>query len=100
MIEGISLTYPIYNDEATVRKVTEKAIQFLKSLPYEHEIIIVDDGSPDRSGEIADEMSLLYPCIRVIHHPKNLGYGAAIRAGLSACRYEYICAIDGDDEYE
>jgi len=98
--EGISIMFPLYKDELTVRKVTEKAVKFLKNLSFEHEIIIVDDGSPDRSGEIADELSFLYPCIRVIHHPKNLGYGAAIRSGLSACQYEYICAIDGDDEYE
>ena len=100
MIESISLTFPVYKDERTISTVTEKAIQFLSSLSNKYEIIIVDDGSPDRSGEIADQLSREYPCIRVIHHSQNLGYGAAIRTGLAACSYEFICVIDGDDEYE
>ncbi len=65
-----------------------------------NEIIIIDDGSPDRSGEIADELAKEHDSIRVIHHDKNLGYGAAVRSGLAASRFEYICLTDGDDEYD
>jgi len=96
----VSLLFPVYKDERTVRVVAEKALELLSSLDGEQEVIIVDDGSPDRSGEIADQLSDERPCIRVIHHPTNLGYGAAVRSGLAACRFEYICMTDGDDEYE
>ena len=96
----ISLLFPVYKDERTVRVVADKALEMLASLGTGHEIIVVDDGSPDRSGEIADQLEKEHPCIRVIHHPVNLGYGAAIRSGLAACRFEYICMTDGDDEYE
>ncbi len=96
----ISFLFPVYKDEKTVRIVAEKALRFLKSVTDEYEIVIVEDGSPDKSGEIADKIAIEYPYIRVIHHPSNLGYGAAIRSGLSACNYEFICMIDGDDEYE
>lgn len=96
----ISLIFPVYKDERTVHVVAEKSLNFLEKVSDEYEIIIIDDGSPDRSGQIADELAHLHPRIRVIHHPRNLGYGAAIRTGLSASRYEYICMIDGDDEYE
>jgi glycosyltransferase involved in cell wall biosynthesis len=99
-MENISLFFPIYKDEATVEKVAQKALSILPTLSDEYEIIIVDDASPDRAGEIADQLALQHKCIRVIHHPKNLGYGSAIRSGLSACKYELICMIDGDDEYE
>ena len=97
---SISLFFPVYNDEKTVRAVAEKALNLLSSLTKEYEIIIIDDGSPDRAGEIADELAQEHPCIRVIHHPQNLGYGAAVRSGLAACRFEYICFTDGDDQYE
>lgn len=97
---SVSLFFPVYKDENTVRIVAEKALKLLRSLDGEYEIIIVDDGSPDRAGEIADELARAYPCIRVVHHPRNLGYGAAVRSGLAACRYEYICFTDGDDQYE
>jgi len=96
----VSLLFPVYKDERTVRVVADKALELVASLDAEHEVIIVDDGSPDRSGEIADQLAEEHPCIRVIHHPSNLGYGAAVHSGLAACRFEYICMTDGDDEYE
>jgi len=96
----VSLFFPVYNDESTTSVMAAKAIKLLDSLGGDYEIIIVDDASPDRSGRIADELALAHPCIRVIHHPRNLGYGASIRSGLAACRYEYICFTDGDDQYE
>jgi glycosyltransferase involved in cell wall biosynthesis len=100
MSTDISLMFPVFKDERTVRIVAKKALRLLQSAADEYEIIIVNDGSPDQSGDIADELSKQYPCIRVIHHQVNLGYGRAIRSGLSACRYDTICMIDGDDQYE
>jgi glycosyltransferase involved in cell wall biosynthesis len=83
-----------------VRTVTEKALAVLRDVANNYEVVIVDDGSPDRAGEIADELAGEYPEVTVIHHPENLGYGAAIRSGLGHCQYEWICFTDGDDEYD
>lgn len=98
--ERLSVFFPVYNDENTVRLMTEKAIEVCKSLASEFEVIIVDDGGPDRSGEIADDLASEYSCVHVIHHEENQGYGAAIRSGLAACQYEWICFTDGDNEYD
>jgi glycosyltransferase involved in cell wall biosynthesis len=98
--ESVSLFFPVYKDERTVRVVAEKARRLLESLGVPYEIVIVDDGSPDRSGAIADELAREHPEIRVIHHPRNLGYGSAVRSGIAACRLEFVCMTDGDDEYE
>ena len=97
---SLSLLFPVYGDEGTVRVVTEKALKLLEREATTYEIIIVDDGSPDRSGEIADALAVQHSCIRVIRHATNEGYGAALRAGLAAARHEYICMVDGDDQYE
>ncbi len=97
---NISLFFPVYRDEATVRRVAEKAITVLQDVAAEYEIVIVDDGSPDRSGEIADQLAAEHPFISVVHHPRNLGYGAAIKSGFSRVRYEWVCFTDGDDEYD
>lgn len=97
---NVSLFFPVYNDERTVRIVTEKAIHLLQEHANNYEIIIINDCSPDKSGEIADRLALEFPQIKVIHHAQNLGYGAAIRAGLSNSTYELICFTDGDDEYD
>lgn len=97
---NVSLFFPVYRDERTVRTVTEKALAVLQEIADQYEVIIIDDGSPDRAGEIADELASQYPTVSVVHHPRNLGYGAAIRTGLARCQYEWICFTDGDDEYD
>ena len=98
---NVSLFFPVYKDEATVRTVAERALRMLENTADAFEIIIVDDGSPDRSGAIADELAREHPsAMRVIHHPGNRGYGAALRTGVAACRYDWICMVDGDDEYD
>jgi glycosyltransferase involved in cell wall biosynthesis len=96
----ISLFFPVYRDEATVARVTGKALRVLADLASEYEVIIVDDSSPDNAGAIADELARAHPEVRAIHHERNLGYGSALRTGFSAARYEWICFTDGDDEYE
>lgn len=96
----ISLFFPVYRDEATVAVMIEKALALLQGLTEEYEVIVVDDCSPDRAGAIADELALRHERVRVIHHPVNMGYGAAVRTGLSACAFEYVCFTDGDDQYE
>lgn len=99
-ITEISVFYPVYNDERTVRRLTEKTLALLKEIADRYEIIIVNDGSPDRAGEIADELAIEYEHVRVVHHSENLGYGAAIKTGFNQCRYEWVCFTDGDDEYD
>jgi glycosyltransferase involved in cell wall biosynthesis len=96
----VSLFFPVYRDEATVGRVAEKAIRVLSDVAREYEVIIVDDGSPDNAGQIADAIAASNPAIRVVHHPTNLGYGQALRTGFREARFEWICFTDGDDEYE
>jgi len=98
---SISVFFPVYKDERTVRRVALKSLEVLEATCREYEVLIIDDGSPDRAGEIADEVAREFPeRVRVIHHPRNRGYGAAVRTGLSNVRHEWICFLDGDDEYD
>lgn len=96
----VSLFFPVYNDERTVARVAEKAVVVLAEIAADYEVIIIDDGSPDRAGAIADEIASRNTAVRVIHHPRNLGYGQALRSGFAVARFEWICFTDGDDEYE
>ncbi|MFO0946059.1 MAG: glycosyltransferase family 2 protein [Planctomycetota bacterium] len=98
---SISLFFPVYNDEATIERITTKAITTLEEIADRYEIVIVDDGSPDRSGIIAEELAEKYPQVTVVHHAVNKGYGAALQTGFrAASRYEWICQTDGDDQYD
>jgi glycosyltransferase involved in cell wall biosynthesis len=96
----VSLFFPVYRDERTVRTVAERAIALLEDLASRYEIIIVNDASPDRSGAIADQLASEYQQIRVVHHQRNLGYGAALKSGVAASRFEWVCMVDGDNEYD
>jgi glycosyltransferase involved in cell wall biosynthesis len=98
--DSLSVFFPVYHDEATVRRVTEKALRVCGEIADTYEVIIIDDGSPDASGRIADQLADQHDALRVIHHAHNRGYGAAVRSGLDACRNEWICFTDGDDEYD
>jgi glycosyltransferase involved in cell wall biosynthesis len=70
----LSVFFPAYYDEENIGKVVDKAVAVLESLALkDYEIIIIEDGSPDRTGEVADELARKYPRVRVIHHEKEHG---------------------------
>jgi glycosyltransferase involved in cell wall biosynthesis len=96
----ISFFFPAYGDENTVEPLARTLDEVLSRVATEHEIIIVDDASPDRSGAIADRLAAENPRIRVVHHPKNRGYGQAVWSGLKAARYEWVGFTDGDMQYD
>jgi glycosyltransferase involved in cell wall biosynthesis len=96
----ITLFFPVYNDEFTIPIMVEKSIQVLEEIADKYEIIIINDGSPDKSGEVADQFAAKYSTVKVIHHEKNMGYGAAIQTGFKYANFEWICFTDGDDEYD
>lgn len=98
--DSLSVFFPVFNDDRTVRRVAEKAVHVASGLTDTYEVVIVNDGSPDDSGSVADAVAAEFEFVKVIHHPRNLGYGAAVRTGLEACRHEWICFTDGDDEYD
>lgn len=97
---NISFFFPVYNDASSIRGITERAVELFSVIADNYEIVIVNDASPDNSGLIADEMAKIYPEVRVIHHSKNLGYGSAVKSGIRSTKYDLICMIDGDHEYD
>lgn len=97
----ISLFYPVYNDELTIRHLTEKSVAVLEELTDDYEILIINDGSRDRSGVLADELAVEFAKVRAIHHPRNLGYGRALRTGFENSQVgDWLCFFDGDDQYD
>lgn len=96
----ISIFFPVYNDEKTIEIMVEKCLTVLEDIANQYEIVIINDGSPDKSGEIADKIALENPLVKVIHHEINQGYGAAIKSGFQNARYNWVCFTDGDDEYD
>ncbi len=98
---SMAVFFPVYLDEGTVETVALKALNVLSDIASRYKVIIVDDGSPDRSGEIADRLSTKYSEIVSVHHDINKGYGAALQTGFKySLDYEWICFTDGDNQYD
>lgn len=96
----LSVFFPVYQEEHNVGKVTEQAVEVLEEIGCDYEVIIVNDGSSDRTGEVAEALARHHPHVRVIHHPGNLGYGAALKTGFTSAKYDYIFYTDGDNQFD
>ena len=98
-LPSLSFFFPAYNEEGNVEAVVRDALGTLPRFADDIEVIVVDDGSRDRTPVIADALAAADPRVRVVHHPKNRGYGGAVRSGLLASRKEFIFYTDGDRQF-
>lgn len=97
----ITVLLPCYNEEAILEQNIKICVDYLDvlSYKYEWEILIINDGSKDKSGEIADKISLQNNKIRVIHHPTNLNLGRALQTGFRNSKGDIIVVLDIDLSY-
>ncbi|MHB1043715.1 MAG: glycosyltransferase family 2 protein [Eubacteriales bacterium] len=96
----ITIFFPCYNEEQNVERVAREALTVAREISEDFEIIIVNDGSRDRTGEIADRLARENPEIRVIHHGANQGYGAALQSGFKNATKELVFYTDGDGQFK
>jgi len=99
-VPALSYFFPAHNEAANLRELVEEALATLPSLAETFEVVIVDDGSRDATPQIADELAAADPRVRAVHHPKNLGYGAALRTGFASARHDLIAFTDGDRQFK
>lgn len=97
---SISAFFPMYNDAGTVELMVKKLKEVLPRLTDDYEIIMVNDCSPDESGEIAEKLAKEDPRLKVIHHEKNKGYGGALKSGFKNATKELVFYTDGDAQYD
>jgi glycosyltransferase involved in cell wall biosynthesis len=99
-LPDLSYFFPAHNEAANLRGLVEEALATLPALADTFEIVIVDDGSRDETPAIADELAAAHPQVRAVHHPTNLGYGAALRSGFAAARHDHLAFTDGDRQFK
>lgn len=97
---SISVFLPCYNEQDNVTRTVRQALQVLERLNIDFEVIIVDDGSSDRTGQMADQMASQNSKVKVVHHGTNLGYGAALRSGFRAATNKLVFYTDGDGQFD
>ncbi|MEJ7751693.1 MAG: glycosyltransferase family 2 protein [Candidatus Limnocylindrales bacterium] len=99
-VPALSYFFPAHDEAANVAALVAEALEGLPLLAHRFEIICVDDGSRDGTGDIADRLAAGHPdLVRVVHHATNRGYGAALRSGFRAARFDLVCFTDGDRQF-
>jgi glycosyltransferase involved in cell wall biosynthesis len=97
----LSVFFPAYYDEKNIDKVVDKAVQVLEELQLkDYEVTIIEDGSPDKTAEVADALAAKYPKVKVVHHKQNKGYGATLWEGFTSARFDYVFYTDGDNQFD
>jgi glycosyltransferase involved in cell wall biosynthesis len=100
-VPALSYFFPAHNEAENIEALVAEALEELPKLAETFEIIAVDDGSKDATGELADRLAEAHPgVVRAVHHPVNQGYGAALRSGFGASRYPLVCFTDGDRQFQ
>lgn len=97
---SISVFFPCYNEQGNVARTVQNALDVLENLKADFEVIIVDDGSRDDTAKITDEIAAQNNRVKVVRHPTNLGYGAALQSGFKAAKKEFVFYTDGDGQFD
>jgi len=97
---SLSVILPAYNEEANVASAVERVSTVIQQLGMDYEIILVNDGSADRTGEIARELVERIPNFRLVEHYPNQGYGGSLKAGFVAATKDLIAFVPADNQFE
>lgn len=96
---SLSIFFPAYNEEGNIADSVCQAQKVAREITDRYEIIVVDDGSSDRTGAIVEEIARDNPRIRLVRHNPNQGYGAAVWSGIQAARYDWVFFTDADLQF-
>jgi len=99
-VAQLSIFFPFWNEEQNIESVIKKAIPITQRVAREWEIIMVDDGSSDKTLEIAKRLAKDDPRLVAVSHDKNRGYGAALKTGFSSSKYNLVVFNDGDGQFD
>lgn len=97
---SVSVFFPAYNDEGSIGVMVNKALAILPRFADDYEVIVVNDGSSDGTAALLDELARQNSAVRVIHHPRNRGYGGALRTGFLSATKDLVFYTDGDGQYD
>lgn len=98
-LPGLSVFLPAHNEEGNVERVVKGFCAELPKIADAYEVIVVDDGSRDRTGALADQMAAADSHVKVVHHQVNRGYGGAVISGIRAATMPYVLLSDGDGQF-
>jgi glycosyltransferase involved in cell wall biosynthesis len=99
-LPGLSVFLPSHNEEGNVERVVGNFCATLPEVADDYEVIVVNDGSRDQTGAIADRLAAANTHVKVVHHPLNRGYGGAVISGIRAASMPWVLLCDGDGQFD
>ena len=100
VVQELSVVLPAFNEEPNIEEVVRKCVAYLAQRVPEYELLVVNDGSADHTGDILNRLATELPRLRPLHHPQNRGYGAALRTGFDAATKRFVFYMDGDGQFD
>lgn len=97
--QSLSIFFPCYNDSRTIGGLVKEAVKEAKKITRDFEVIVIDDGSKDNSWEVLQKLSLKIKQLKLVRHPKNRGYGGALKSGFKTASKELVFYTDGDAQH-
>jgi dolichol-phosphate mannosyltransferase len=96
----LSIFFPFWNEEKNIENVIKKAIPVAEKVAEKWEIIMINDGSADKTLQLAEKLADKNKNLKLISHFPNRGYGAALKEGFNRSNFKYIVFNDGDDQFD
>jgi len=99
-VPALTIFFPAFNEEEIIEKTVRDASRVAASVADDYEVVIVDDGSRDRTAEVVERLAAADPHVRLVRHGENRGYGAALRTGFSSARNDLVFFSDADGQFD
>lgn len=99
-LKNLSVFLPAFNEEDSITLTVEGVAKVLKSLNLDWEVLVINDGSKDRTAEVVKELENKIPGVKLINHEKNMGYGHALKTGFASSKYSWVAFVDSDGQFD
>ena len=99
-LKSISIFYPCFNEEKNIPIFVNQALKVLPQIALRYEIIIVNDGSRDNTLKVAQKIAADNSVVKIVNHKQNRGYGAALKSGFKASKFDWVFFTDGDLQFD
>lgn len=99
-LKELSIFFPFWNEEKNIERVVKSAETIAPTIAQKWEILMIDDGSRDKTREKAKKLARYKKNIKLISHSPNRGYGAALKEGFAHAQYRYVVFADGDGQFD